>query len=136
MNLAKATRNPGRRRAPLLVRLVIVLVALTHGWGSCASAVSFSHDPAFWAERAGAAAESRSPDHDHGHGESPPDGEEPELQGGHDAADHSHDKPALGRNAAHFAASPTNDWNSACPAAPYPSPLFAFDRPPRHLSLH
>lgn len=134
-----ATTSPIRhfsRRALILARLLIVLVALLHGWGSYASAVSSSHDPVAWSEHGSALAETLSPHHGHSHDDPGTGDGGPESPNGHDAADHTHDKSNLPRNGAQAAMAATDDWSLVHQVPLYPAPYFAFDRPPRPLPLH
>ncbi len=125
------------RRASILARLLIVLVALLHGWGSYASAVSSSsHDPVAWSGHGGALAETLSTHHGHSHDDPGIDDGGPESPNGHDAADHGHDKSNLPRNGAQAAMSSTDDWSLVHRVSNYPAPYFAFDRPPKPLPLH
>lgn len=137
MNLAPAHRVRGcRRRASLMARLMIVLFALIHGWGSYANAVSSSHDRAFRPGTGVAALEVHVSGHGHSHDVPKADDEGSERPTGHNAADHSHDKSGLPRDSGQASIALSGDWGLVCQAPPYPAPYFDFDRPPRRLSLH
>ncbi len=136
MSFAAVNRVRGcNRRAPLLARLLIVLVALFHGWGSYASVVSSSHDPIFRSHGGGAPLAALSSGHDHGHDESATEYGDSESSSGHDAADHSHDKPDLRRSDGCAVVTPADDWGVAHHVPPYPAPMFEFDRPPKSLPM-
>lgn len=123
-------------RAPVFARLLIVLFALIHGWGSYASVVSSSHDPVAWSEPGSALVEAHSATHGHNHDEPETDDGGSESPNGHNAADHSHDKPNLPRSGAQAAMASADDWRLVHQVPFYPAPYFAFDRPPKHLPLH
>lgn len=124
------------RRSPILARLLFVFVALLHGWASYASVASASHDPVVWSEHGSALIEAQSPHHGHSHDDSGTDDGGPESPNGHNAADHSHDKPNLPRNGSQAVIASTGDWSLVHQVPLYPAPYFAFDRPPKHLPLH
>lgn len=132
---ARRVLHPGRR-ASALARLLIVLFALMHGWGSFANVVSSSHDPAAWSEPGSALVEAHFLHHGHSHEDFGTDDGGSENLNGHNAADHSHDKPNLPRNGAQVAMAATDDWSLADPVPFHPAPYFAFDRPPKILPLH
>lgn len=140
------------RSASALARLVLVLVALAYGWGSFANLVSTAHDPARWAGHDNApllAAQSAAHDHDHDHhhdDDAPetdvpqsdaPQGDAPQgdHQHGHHGADHSHDKSALARTETRAVLSLPEAWDAASPLPAYPAPCFAFERPPKRVSM-
>ena len=110
---------------------MIVLLALVHGWGSYASVVSSSHDRAFWSGPGEAALEVFGSGHGHSHDDPEAEIGDPEREGGHNAADHSHDKPNLPRNGAQAAMAAADDWSPVDQAPLHPAPYFAFDRPPK-----
>lgn len=135
------------RSASALVRLVVVLVALAYGWGSFATVISTAHDPARWAGHDNApllAAQSAAHDHDHDHHH---DHDAPETyapqsdapqgdhQHGHHGADHSHDKSAVPRTETRAVVSLPESWDAAPLLPAYPAPCFAFERPPKRVSM-
>lgn len=115
---------------------MIVLLALVHGWGSYANAASSSHDPAYWSGPGEAALEARGSGHGHSHDELVAEIGDPERQGGHNSADHSHDKPSLPRSGAQAAIVAAGDWSPVDQVPLHPAPCFAFDRPPKCFPLH
>lgn len=108
-----------------MTRLLVLLLALFHGWGSFANAVSISHAGAFWSDAGNAAHAPHSPHHDHDAG----------SEGGHDGADHSHDKMGLPPEDALAALSPGRHRSAARPEPFCPLFSFAFERPPKQLPL-
>jgi hypothetical protein len=132
---ASQGRHPSHR-ATVLARLLIVLFALIHGWGAYASVISSSHDPVAWSEPASALADANSPHHGHSHDDIGTDDGGSEGLNGHNAADHSHDKPNLPRSGAQAAIASADDWNPTGQVPLRPAPYFAFDRPPKPLPLH
>jgi len=119
-----------------MARLVIVLFALIHGWGSYAKAVSSSHDRAFRSDPGVAALEVHVGGHGHSHEVRTADDGDSERHSGHDAADHSHDKSNLPRNGAQETIGATEDWSLDHQVPPYRAPFFAFDRPPKYRRSH
>ena len=85
-----------RHRTALAVRLLALLVALAYGWMAHANIVSTSHDPL---RGSGHDSEqilvAQSGGHEHSHDNSETDDHSTEHQNGHQATDHSHDKPSV-----------------------------------------
>ncbi len=127
-----------RRRMALWVRLLVVMVALFQGWASYASIVSLSHDAGNWPthERALLAAESHGTEHSHDDDEPQTDDRGVLHQHGHNAADHSHEKPSLPRSAVQPALSAAEVWRASLHVLAYPAPCFVFERPPQFLPVY
>lgn len=127
--LRAATR---RNIALLLARILIALIAVFHGWVSYAGMVSASHDPAVWSTHAQVPLLAEADEDEHGHRHDGADGQPGEgHQHGHNAADHSHDKPNVPRSNGHPFVSTTDVWIAAHPESAYASPHYPFERPPR-----
>lgn len=122
-----------RHRTPLRVKLLVVLVALLHGWASLSSLASSSHDPTAWAGHDDALLHAAQSDHGHAHDEH--DGNAGYDQHGQHVADHSHDKPNVPDSCGYEGRRMPDSWAAALHAAARPAPCFPFERPPRSLSL-
>ena len=133
MTVLFQSRAVTRRNITLLMaRILIALVAVFHGWVSYAGIVSASHDPAVWSVHGQLPLLAEADDDEHGHPHDGADGQAGDgHQHGHNAADHSHDKPNVPRGNGHPVVSPTDVWLAAHPASAYASPHYPFERPPR-----
>ena len=125
-----------RQCKALLAKFLVVLVMLFHSWGAYANISSSSHDPEKWFGYNSALLEAGPEHHEHSHDD--PDSQDRSAghQHVHNAADHSHDKSNLPRNAA-LASAPQKDvWSTALRVPIHPAPCFAFERPPKPLPIN
>lgn len=118
----------------------LVFLALLYGWIAVVNAMSASHDP-YNLQRSNSslhAGLTDAPAADSGHTHDEGDfGEDPAAhQHGHNPSDHSHDKPNLPRSGPRFATASAEVWESRLQLTPYPTPYFAFERPPKPLPQH
>ncbi len=121
-----------------MARLLVLMLALLHGWGGIANAASTSHDMAAWSGHDNAtllASQSGGHDHDHNHDGPEVDGDNNGHQHGHHAADHSHDKPNLSGDKTLAVVKLQQCWRLSLAALAYPAPCFSFERPPKKLSM-
>ncbi len=125
-----------RQRNTLLAKFLVVLVMLFHSWGSYANISSSSHDPANWSGHNSTMLEAGPEHHEHNHDD--PDSQDRSAghQHVHNAADHSHDKSNLPRNAAVVSTPQKDVWGTALRVPIHPAPYFVFERPPKHLPIN
>ena len=117
--------------------LFVVIVAVFQGWMAFAGVVSDAHDPAPGSMQQITTLLAGTHEADHSHEDDSRPGDRAEThQHGHNAADHSHDKPSLTGSADDPTLSPIRDWRAAQDSLAYPSPYFAFERPPKSPTMY
>lgn len=124
------------RSAMRRVWLFVVFVAVFQGWMSFAGIASSAHDPTLWTVQASATLLAGEHDANHSHDDTSVDDPVEKHQHGHNAADHSHDKPSLTTRAGDRTLSPARNWLVAQDSLAYPSPFFVFERPPKSLPAY
>jgi hypothetical protein len=129
------------RRTTLAVRVLAMLVALSYGWMAHANIVSTSHDPVRGSGHNSAQFLAAQPGgHGHSHDHSEIDDrsagqQRTGHQNGHQATDHSHDKPGVSFSNFHAVTILPDVW-SAAPQVPIcPAPSFCIERPPKSASM-
>lgn len=121
-----------RFRASLGVRLLALLVALSYGWMAHANIVSTSHDPVRGSGHDSAQIlAAQSGGHGHSHDNSETDDRNAGHQDGHQATDHSHDKPGVSFGYFHAVRSLPDIWSAAPPVHIHSAPCFCIERPPK-----
>ena len=118
--------------------LLVVIVAVFQGWMAFAGVVSDAHDPAPGSMQQITTLLAGTLEADHSHDdESQRAGDRGAThQHGHNASDHSHDKPSLTGSADDSTLSPIRNWRAAQDSLAYPSPYFVFERPPKLLPMY
>lgn len=120
------------RRATLAVRLLAMLVALSYGWMAHANIVSTSHDPVHGSSHDSAQFLAAQPGgHEHSHERSETDDRSTGHQNGHQATDHSHDKPSVSFSYLHAVTSLPDIWSAAPKVLVPTAPCFCIERPPK-----
>ena len=119
--------------ARVLARGMIGLLMLLHAVLAFSSATSLSHDPLLATTHAHAGADTDQDDHGHSHDDFKDEGAP--HQHGHNAADHSHDKPNVPPTHA-MAIPPLSDqWVADDRRSVYPAPCATLERPPKRLLI-
>ena len=115
--------------------LLIVFLGMGQIWMAYASVVSASHLPDGGHGQVSIST-AQTPEHA-GHTHDAPDSTDHDAgyQHGHNAWDHSHDKPNLTYSVHAVAIQPSRIFNAAHQIAAHPSPYFGFERPPKPLLL-
>jgi len=120
-----------RHRATLAARLLALFVALAYGWMAHANIVSTSHDP-LRASGHGVQIVAGQPDgHGHSHDSSTTGDHSTQHQNGHQATDHSHDKPSVSFSYLHAVTSLPDIWSAAPKVLVPTAPCFCIERPPK-----
>lgn len=121
-----------RFRTTLTVRFLALLVALSYGWMAHANIASTSHDPVRGSGHDSVQVLAAQPGgHGHSHDNSETDDRSAGHQDGHQASDHSHDKPGVPFSNFYAETSLPDIW-SAAPLAPiHSAPCFCIERPPK-----
>jgi len=136
---ARIVRAFRGRRHPMARRLLVALL-LIYGWVAMTTLLSSSHDPSGLQRAAGLAhAEQAAPlsaDHGHVHDGGDSTWGDSGHPYGHNPGDHSHDKPNLLRADLRLGPAPVEAWVTRFQSPRYPSPYFAFERPPKPLPQH
>jgi ABC-type nickel/cobalt efflux system permease component RcnA len=119
--------------ARVLARGMIGLLMLLHAVLAFSSATSLSHDPLLATTHAHAGADTDQDDHGHSHDDFEDEGAP--HQHGHNAADHSHDKPNV--PPAHAMGIPplSDQWVADDRRSVYPAPCATLERPPKRLLI-
>lgn len=113
--------------------MMVLIVALFHGWLACASVVSSSHDSIPMPAHHGEDFSTHAGGHGHSHDEPDPNAHDAGHKHGHNAADHSHDKLDVPRDDVYIALHANEIWRAAAPQRVDPGPSFPFERPPRTI---
>ena len=121
--------------ARVLARGVIGLLMLSHALFAFSSASSLSHDPLRATTHVPAFAAADLGQEDHGHSHDDFEDEGGPHQHGHNAADHSHDKPNV--PPAHAMGIPplSDQWVADDRRSVYPAPCATLERPPKRLLI-
>lgn len=122
-----------RRHAPLFARMMVLVVALFHGWLASASVVSSSHDSIALPAHHSDESSMHAGGHGHSHDEPEPDEHDAGHRHGHNAADHSHDKLDVPRAGVHAALQSNETWRAVAQTRVDPGPSFPFERPPKTI---
>lgn len=135
MTVRSAASRLVRRIAHAAASTLIALLMLSHALLAFSTAVSPSHDPLGAMTHAHDLAIPEAGQDGHGHSHEAFDNDGGMQQHGHDAADHSHDKPDLPPSRVSTIEAATPVWNAAGHAALPPDPCFSFERPPRTVPI-
>ncbi|APR02939.1 hypothetical protein [Thauera chlorobenzoica] len=133
MTFLLATPIFTKKIARALARVLIGLLMLSHALFAFSSATSLSHAPLRATTHSHAGATTDQYDHGHSHDDFEDEGGP--HQHGHNAADHSHDKPNVPPTHAIGVPPLSNQWIAEERRPAYPAPCATLERPPKRLLI-